>query len=188
MEKKPSLFHAAEALDRLSFQIDNGGEIGEAVVKEFQDLRDDVSAATDRAIYFRHAIKSSIAQVKEIRDEWTKKLKSLERLEESFDNYVLACVRSFGFPLKGEQGAFTSQLNPHAVSYNIPLESKSFTHIMTTTDGGVEPRFMEIVQFMRINTAAVKEALKAGEKLPFAELTQGERVVWKPTPKGIVKT
>ncbi len=188
--KKPSLYSAIADLELICQEIDNSVEISEALNHRFNDLNASVSERVDAAVWFRKAIAASIGSVKETADAWRAKLKTLEALDVRFDQYLLECISTHnGEPLRGDEGALAAVKNPPAIKYGVPLLDKSYTKILDKVmEYDIPQEYLEMVSFFKINTEAVKAALDSGKELSFAKKTQGERIKWSASPKGIVKT
>lgn len=181
---KPSLFSAVAELEEVCQEIDNSVEIGQALTTRFNDLRTNVSSGVDRCIWFRKAIASALNTYKETADVWKARVKSLERIDESFDNYLIACIQGSTSPLRGSEGDLVTQKNPQKVVYNWPFLSKSYDRILDPKlDYNIPMEYLEEVMFLRVNGDAVRKALDEGKELGFAKLEQGLRVRWSVNKK-----
>jgi hypothetical protein len=182
VDQKPSLYNQGQAIERLMYLIDNApGELEDDIVNEFKNLRENISSGVDHAVFRLAAIDMYHAEAKREADLARERVVKLERAKESYERYILACVRSVSFPLKGTHGEFSLKTNPGRVDLSVPVTaSKSFSNILPEGIGAeVEQRFLEKVEFFRIRKDEVAKALKAGEVLPFATLVKEQSLCLK---------
>ncbi len=174
MEKKPSLFSAANEVEAMMFAIDNAENLDEQIINDFKDLTAATSDAVNRCFFRLGSLDMFIDQAAKEVAESAAKLAKLKKAKEHMEKYILACVQSVSFPLKGECGEFTAKTNPGRVSFAFPVvDSKSFSNILPTIDTApvsLAPHFLERVEFFRIRKDEVSKALKAGEEVPGATL------------------
>lgn len=168
---------AAATLAELCDRIDAGESIGEAVVALFDEKRLELCEAVDRRIAFDQWIKGAIEAARAARDEWGKRVEQLREAHERFKANTKAIVEAApDLPYRGALGSIAVQKSPPAV--DVAWGSRELDD-ETIAFFGVDPRFVKTKVTHTLDVTAVKDALKAGETLDWARLTQSNHVRFK---------
>lgn len=186
MERKPSLFSAANDVERMMFEIDKiEGNIDEQIVADFADLKSNVADAVDRCLY-RFGSLDMFIQVAE--DELLaakKKLASLKKAKEHMEKYVLAVVKSVSFPIKGTIGEFGVKEGLGKVRFTVPVvDSKSYSNILGNLTAeemaSIDQKFLTRAEIFYLRKDDVKKAIDAKtEKITFATIDKDEKLCIK---------
>jgi hypothetical protein len=175
--KKVPLQWAAVALTAICEQIENGENIDNALLTQFNETKLDIAEAIDRRKSFKRYLEMMIDHCKAGKNEISEQQKRFEAVLESLkektkaiieENPNVPYVDSFGKKL-----SLVNSGNPK-LELKIPLTaSKTVSHIIDKEQCdffGVDPKYIKQVSYLTLDTELLKSDLKAGEKLEWAEI------------------
>lgn len=163
---------AVQMLADLCERIDDGEAPTDAITKVFAETRLDLAEAVDRRIDFSAWIAGAISQAKEQRDVWADRARKLSAAEDAFKANTKAIMEAHpDLPYKGSRGRLALQANSQPTLKLLFGEKAVTPEVLSTF--GIDDRFVKTKTVYEIDTQAVKAALQAGDKLPWAELSHG---------------
>ncbi len=172
--RKTPLAEAALILAELCDRIDGGAEMVPALLEAFNDTRLALADAVDRRICFDTWVKGAIEAAKSARDEWISRSKQLEALHEAFKaNTKAVLLQAPDIPYQGKLGKIALQKNPPAL--RLAFGDKYVTP-ETIEMFGIPDRFLRVEVIRSVDIGAVKEAIQAGDQVPWADIEQGQHV------------
>lgn len=191
MDKKPSLFSAANDVERMIYEIENTeGNIDAQIVEDFAGLRSNMGDAVDRCLYRLSALDMYIEVAEGDLGRAKDKLAKLKTAKAHMERYVLACVKSVSYVLKGERGEFSLKEPPGKVEFTIPVkDNKSYSNVITTDADNfakIDQKYLERIEIFRVRKDDVLRDLRKGERVPFATLDKEPRLEWKKSMKALL--
>ena len=188
--KKVSLEAAASAVTRTLEFIEEGGDPDGGLVEALGDVLADVSSGVDRRIHFldmlgspRSGDKSAtglIGKYEELAAEYKAKAESLKNLRARLHERTMEIMDANPeVEFKGRYGKFRQQKNSMAsLETEFSTDSRTFSHIVSaeTMELYGLHKYITYSEVFQLNTEAVRQALNAGEKLPWATLKQGKHL------------
>ena len=175
--KKVPLQWAAVALTAMCEQIENGDNIDDALLAQFNETKLDIAEAIDRRKSFKRYLEMMIDHCKagksEINDQQKRFEAVLDRLKEKTkeiieENPDVPYVDSFGKKLTVVQNG-TPKLEVKLIFY----ATKTVSNIVDVAQCdffGVDKKYLKQVSHLTLDTELLKSDLKAGEKLEWAEI------------------
>lgn len=176
-----SLARCAAELEWIMLEIDAAdGEIADALIQRFDDARLAVSEKTDRWIMLLDTLKGMDATLRERRDRAAKALKTAENVHDRLKEYLrYVLTANPGVPFKGSDGTLYLHNNAESVKYTIAFEDKTLRNCvdraLVDMEASIRP-YVKTFEVAVLDGAKVKADLKAGMKLPWAELHRGAHV------------
>ena len=177
--QKVPLAEALEDLSHLMEVIDDAEVLDSFIKAQFDMVRGDFTNALSRRVCLLQTIPGAIERAKEMKNEWAKKVKTLERIEEGLKNHTIGLVKAnpeirFTSPL----GSFCVQENASpALSTTLNLGSKTVTNILNLDDmEKVGEEFMQAITYFTLMNDKLKEALMSGREFSWASLKLGEHL------------
>lgn len=172
-----SLAGRAVELELICQEIDAAdGEISDALIARFDDAKLALSAKVDGWILYLDAIKYMAEALKERKERAAKAQKTAEALQARLKDYLKhVLVANPGIPFKGEEGSIYLHKNPQGVRYAFQFEDKTFYRTVDRALLDMEPSMNSYVKqatVYMLDGEKVKQDLKAGMTLPWAELHQ----------------
>ena len=181
--KKVPLQWVASALTSICEQIENGDNIDDALLAQFNETKLDIAEAIDRRKSFKRYLEMMIDHCKagknEIHEQQKRFETVLERLKEKTKEIIeqnpdVPYVDSFGKKLTVVNNG-TPKLE-----LKLPLTaSKTVSHIIDKEQCdffGVDSKYIKQVSYLTLDTELLKSDLKAGEKLEWAELAWNKQL------------
>lgn len=174
--KVPMAF-AMSTLAAMCDAIDNGAELDDALVAQFQEAKLDLVEAIDRRVAFFRYLQGQIAAAKAARDAWQDDYKRLQAIEEKFKEKTKELVEAHpDLPKEGTIGKLAVQANPPSVK--LTFEDRKLTrHVIDFF--GVDEKYIKTETTYTLNAKLVADDLKAGVELPWARLEQGTHIRFK---------
>lgn len=175
---KIPLAFAATLLAKVSDDIESGN-LDATLIAAFEDAKLATSEAVDRRIAFDAFIKSAIDRCKETAKSWRDEAAKLEKAHKRFLERTKEIVEANpDIPFKGSLGRFVIQNNPPSVAYTF----EEFELNETLIDAlGIDPQYVVVETSYRINKQKISQDLKNGVEIPWAKLTQSNRLTIKKT-------
>ena len=171
---KVPLAWANRMFAELCERLDSGEDVTAALETVCKETRLARAEAIDRRLTFHDIVLAERARLAAVRDAYADEVRRADRVIEAFKADTKAILAETpDLPFKGTLGAISLQKSPPAVE--IDLGGKDLTP-ETIEFFGIDERFVVVRTTYSLDTAAVKDALKAGETLAWARLTQGEHV------------
>lgn len=187
LEKKKSFAELALELEEIcedldSYEGDVTNDVYLAKAQKFFESKEDNSTKIDSWYCRSRVLTNSSEFFKEERDKFNRKIKHLDNLIKSSKEYLKSVMTAFpALPYKGHIWTMVLKKNPPAVNFKVAVLNKNatyVTHAEVDKHPDIGPFIVtEVLQVL--DKEAVRAALKTGQKLSFAELTQGERVEFK---------
>lgn len=175
--RKIPLEWAASALVMLSQQIEEGADLDEALIAQFDDAKLSVTEAIDRRKSFKSYLLMMIDRCKAAKSEIQGRQKFFERaLERLTENTKQIIETNSGVPYTDSLGAKVSVVKNGTPKLNLKLPltaSKSVSHIIDQTSVdmfAIDQKYIKPVSFLTLDVEALKADLKAGASCEWAEL------------------
>jgi hypothetical protein len=182
-QKKIPLEWAATALTTLSQQIEDGLDVDAAIVRTFEDAKLSVTEAIDRRKAFKSYLLMMIDRCKAAKAEVNDRQKFFERtLERLTEQTKRVIEENPGVPYTDSLGAKVSVVKngQPRLELKIPLAvSKSISSVVDHEQCeffGVDRKYLKTVSYLVLDTEAVKNDLKSGAILEWAELIWGSQL------------
>jgi hypothetical protein len=156
------------------------GDLDQAVLSTFGELKLELADAVDRRIYFLQFLESQIEHVKKMAQAWTERRRILESLEDRIkESTKLVIERSEGaMKLKGNTGELSVQKSP--VSMHLSFEPMKKSYEIVTDDlvskHEIPAKYLQHVELLQLNKTAIREDLQAGIELSFAKLVRNTHI------------
>lgn len=150
------------------------GDIDQAILSTFGELKVELADAVDRRIYFLQFLESQIEHVEKMEKAWKNRRQVLEnlneRIKESTKQTILSSEGSL--KLKGTTGELAVQKSPPSVRYQFEPSRRSFEIITDdiVSKYKIPAKYLQHVELLQLNKALVKEELLAGTELEFATI------------------
>ena len=180
MENKPSLFNASNHLLYLMEQIDDGVDLTDELISDFETARTDIADAIDRRKFVMTDADARIAAAKKIIDDARSYVKKLENLKAKIkESTKQSLLSNPDYTFKDTLGRKISlRKTPGKVKYIFPTHSTSVSNCvdpLLANDQTIQPYLKQKTYYV-VDTEAVKAILSQGFDLPFAELVKSETV------------
>lgn len=107
------------------------------------------------------------------------KARTLDKEERNLKEYIKNILENSPnvVAISSEKDRFTLCDNQESLHVNMALSSRSISKVIDWNDNGtIPPEFIDIVSLRCLNTDKVKQYLKDGGKLEWAELKRGKHV------------
>jgi len=176
--KKVPLQWAAAALVAICQQIEDGINIEDALLAQFNETKLDIAEAIDRRKGLKNYLEMMISHCKagksDINDQQKRFETVLERLKEKtkqilIENPEIPYVDSFGKKLSVVNNG-TPRLD-----LKLPITiSKSVNNIVDQQECitfGIDQKYLRTVSYITLDTETLRNDLKSGTILPWADLT-----------------
>jgi len=156
------------------------GDLDQAILSTFGELKLELAEAVDRRIYFLQFLESQIEHVEKMEKAWKERRRILEnlneRIKESTKTTIIANDGSM--KLKGTTGELAVQKSPPSVEYAFDFSKKSFDIVTDdiVSKHKIPAKYLQHLELLQINKSAVREDLQAGIELGFAKLNRGSHV------------
>lgn len=180
MTDKPSLFNASSHLAEMINQIDEGADLSQELLEEFNQTRTDIAQAIDRRKYVIAEADARIAAAKKIIDDAKKYIKQAEKVKAKIKETTKdAIALNPEYMFKDTLGRKISiRKTPGKVKYRFEVKSTSISNVidpLLANDKKVYPYILEKTYYC-IDADAVKKDLKGGHCVPFAQLIKDDIV------------
>lgn len=157
---------AAFSLAEMCQALEDGATPDALFTEHFKETELALAESVDRRIAMRLQIKADLEISRTQRADWDRRVQQLKALDDLCDEKTIETMqRHPDLPYKGQMGRFALQKNPP--SLKLAFGEKGITSDMLTFFA-IPPEFVKTT--IEINTVAVKDALKAGKEIPWAEL------------------
>lgn len=178
-----SIYEIANKFDQIMQEVDeiDDEEIPGYVIEKFKQAQIDLKEKIDGWGYFiKDKLNSDVKSEKSIINRHKKRKKVLENTIERSKLYIMDVMNIHGgMKFKGEEYNFQIRKSPNSIHYDDNLRYETLKYIVNETLPRDMTPFLTTRQVEILDKAAVKEALKLGEKLSFAQLVQGNHLVIK---------
>lgn len=150
------------------------GDIDQAILSTFGELKVGLADAVDRRIYFLQFLESQIEHVEKMEKAWKHRRQVLEnlntRIKDSTKQTIVAAEGSL--KLKGNLGELAVQKSPPSVRYMFESSRRSFEVVTDdmVSKYKIPAKYLQHVELLQLNKTLVKEELLAGNELEFAVL------------------
>lgn len=180
MNKKPSLFNASNHLSYLMDQIDEGADLTESLIAEFNQTREEISLAIDRRKYVLAESDARIEAAKKMISDAKDFIKKIENVKHKIKSTTLKSLKlNPDCVFKDSLGRKVSiRKSPGKVSFDIKKSSTSISNVVepdTALDPEIAPYISERTYYV-IDTDRVKRDLNDGKDLSFARLDKSEYI------------
>lgn len=179
LPQKVPLSEALITLTSLMDLIDDQGDIDEILQKSFDVVRGDLTHAVTRRVCLIQSIPALITRAKEMRDEWSKKAKSLEGLERRVKEHTMLLMnQNPELTFKSDAGEFKIQKNPSpSLETLFNTRTVTITNVLSNDDIPKLPKeYLDVKSYICLDTAKIKEDLLSGHVLDFASLSYGQNL------------
>jgi hypothetical protein len=179
LQEKVPMTEALIALTRLMDTIDEGGEIDEAIQKDFNVVAGNFTSSVARRVCVLQSIPGLIKRSKEMRDEWAKKAKSLAAIEKKLEENTMQLMVAFPeMVFKCDAGEFRIQKNPGpSLETALNLGSTTIQHVLSNEDVEKIPKeFVDVKSYYTLVTTKLKEELLKGKEFSWASLNFGQNL------------
>lgn len=171
------LNHAMKELADLCDRIDAGEDLDDLMLATHAALKEESTYYSDNVIAYEMACDAIIDQAKQLEAFAKMRRKTAEDVKERLRSGVKPTIEQFKdqLQLKGSLGTLAVRNQAPKVKYHCLLESKSVSSVVREDiikQFAISPAYLEAVTLMRLDRKKVEADLKAGEKLPWAELVQ----------------
>ena len=157
---------AAFALAEMCAALEDGATPDAVFVQHFKANELALAEAVDRRIAIRIQIKADLEAARAERASWDARVQQLKALDDRCDDMTVETMKAHpDLPYKGKLGRFALQKNPPSVK--LAFGEKDVTEDMVTFFA-IPEEFVK--RTIEIKTAVVKDALKEGKPIPWAEL------------------
>lgn len=168
---KVPMAEAALALSQLCDAIDNGVAPDQALVSIFNETKLDLANAVDRRIAFFGMLDAELEHARKARAAWDAKVQQLKALSERLRASTKEIMEAHpDLPYQGQLGKLAVQKNGGQLPLTLAFDDREVSE-ETIRMFDVDERFFR--RTYQLDTTAIRRALDAGEKLPWAQL--GER-------------
>lgn len=173
--RKAPMDWAASVLAEICDEMDNTeGAITDDMLARFEDASIDLAEAVDRRIAFDTWIKGATKAARKARDEWNDRVQKLKALHDRFKERTKAIIEDNpNLPYQGNLGKMRVQKS--APSVETTFGDKELTKDLIDMFG-IEERFIRRKVEYAVDAQAVKDAIKAGEEISWAQLKQSSHV------------
>lgn len=173
--KKINLFQAAADLEKLCEAIDNLDDIGPLVKALFDESKDTLEESIDRRISYLHHLENSEEGAKKMAALWQKRSSVLANARQRILDHTSDVLRTLpNFRYKGTLGELRLQANggkkPMVLKGEFEKLAGGFIPEGAAGLGALDKKFLQ--SGYKIDEAAIRDRLEAGEKLEFAELKE----------------
>ena len=181
-DKRPTLFHASVALNSLLEQADEDGVVKHDLMEEIRLLTKDVAHGLDKRKFLLKALESRKEMAKNMITDLKKEIAKMEKVKKKVKSSTLESIKlapeatfrcSIGKKVYAKQGPLRLELDPSIevrhfnVSNCVPertaCDKRIFPYIVRKT-------------YYTLDTATLREDLKAGKEIEFARLISDEVV------------
>lgn len=171
-----SIQQAAADLALLCDRIDAGEDLAEALLTEFADARDNLAAAIDRKKAWLRECGSKLDLIADHKAELELQRKRYQRIAETIHEQTRALIKAHpGLPWRDSTGKKVSLVTARpALIVDFEDKYQGFYDAEALLAAGVDHKFVQSIGMVKIDKAAVREALLAGEELPWAKLQTTE--------------
>ena len=156
------------------------GNLDQAIMSTFGELKLELAEAVDRRIYFLQFLESQIEHVEKMEKAWRERRRVLDNLNERIKESTKATIiaQEGNMKLKGTTGELAVQKSPPAVQYSFESFKKSYDVITDDMVSKYEipAKYLQPVELLQLNKVAVREDLQAGVELSFAKLVRGNHI------------
>jgi hypothetical protein len=155
------------------------GNIDHAIIQTFGELKLELADAVDRRIYFLQFLESQIEHVEKMEKAWKERRRILgnlnERIKESTKQTIVSAQGSL--KLKGSTGELAVQKSPPSVRYMFEPARRSFEIVTDdiVSRHKIPAKYLQHVELLQLNKAAVKDDLLAGVELEFATVEKNNQ-------------
>ncbi len=177
-----SLAKYATEVEVVCQEIDNAeGTIPTDLINRFAFAQGELATKVDNFIGFLDAVKARVTTLKEHRDRVVKAIRTAESFERGLKDYVkFVMLANPGMQFKGEEGSFRLQRNPPSLKIDFAREDKTIHAVVDPALIHLEPslaKYVKAVSCFVIDTERLKEALEAGEEIPWARIEKDNKHV-----------
>lgn len=182
VKQKVPLSWAAQALSLICDQIDESGQLDEAIIEAFNTTSVDLAEAIDRRKAILWAIEGNLTAARGARaelDAYVQKLKAIQEKIEISTKDAMEANPDLSWKDSAGRKITLSNSAP-ALKYTFDLkEKRSFTGLVTDETINmfhIEPKYLNVTTVKTINSAALKSDLLAGKQLVWVGLERGKHV------------
>jgi hypothetical protein len=177
MSNKVPLANALHQMTQLMDIIDEGGELDKFIQESFDVVRGDFTSAVSRRVCLIQSIPGLIQRCKEMRDEWTKKGKSLAAIEQKIKEHTMMLMSAHPeLAFKCDMGEFRIQKNGvPSLETSLNLRTVSVQNVLDNADVDKLPKeFVDVRSYYTLVTEKLKEELMKGAEFSWASLNFGQ--------------
>lgn len=177
-----SLAKYAAELEAVCSEIDDTDEITEDLIRRFDDAKLALGDKVDRWICYLDSAKFLVAALKEKKERLTKALKVTETLQsrlKDYAKYVIESVPERKHLTGSNEGTLYLHKNPEGIKYSFDFKDVTFYRTVEKALIEMEPSlnsYVKVASCYLVDTDKIKADLKAGMKLPWAQLHQDSHV------------
>ncbi len=178
-KKRVSLAEHAAIVEAICNQIDDNEdeELPEGLIQKFMEANLDLARKTDNWIGLLDAVKARINLLDDMKLRVKKALKAAKTLDQSMKDYVKFVIAGTEgrIPLKGTVGTLYAHSNPEGLHVTVKTTEKAVYHVVDPAMPDWDQSMLQYcrqVTFLTLDKDKVRADLKAGMKLPWAELVR----------------
>ena len=156
------------------------GDLDQAVLSTFGELKLELAEAVDRRIYFLQYLESQIEHVEKMKKAWSERQRVLETLQDRIKESTKQTIMNTDakLKLKGTTGELSLQKSPPALYLSFDVHRKSY-EIVTDDEIAkhkIPTKYLQHVELLQLNKIAIREDLQAGVELNFAKLVRNSHI------------
>jgi hypothetical protein len=176
-----TLSNLLAVLQATEAEIDASVEIStEMCERHFQQMAS-AREKTDRLKYYIEHCKQTSEAFESKYKEFKAESAKWKRRKDSLENYALFCLRKFPeIQWLGSDYELTSRKNPHSLVCPYKSEKSFSNYVPEAYTNYIPEQYLETVEIKLLKTDTIKDDIKSGMKLSFADLEQKSRIVFKP--------
>ncbi len=177
-----SLFDAVGALSALCDKIDDAEELDKALIEEFSQADRTLAESVDRRKYVYQEAEFRIKLAKSRKEELDAAIKRLTRVQQEIEKSTRSLIEANpGIPFHDTVGNKLSiRRNPAKLKLCFDVkDAKNFSNLVDEKAIGllgIDSKYLEKVSFFTLRTDLIRDDLREGVNLPWAEFEYGSHV------------